>query len=342
MKARFQNRTVSWVVRFFQEDKALSLVLINVVLATVWILLANPFGFFLKNYQSADPFFPFAKNEIERIQIGRKGHETVLERTGGAWIVTVRNNSADSDSQKVAAFLNGILKIRKFTKIEENGSNGAEFGFNGEELKLELQTASGEIASLGIGAGETNANGTFVQERAGGPIWLVEENLNSLSGRGNETFFFSGKFFPETGNIQEIHTILIHSDGARKIEINIEQIRSGVWKPNRTDTPLCPGDDCSPLIQKILSWKAERIWIKPFHERILPLSSGDKLQIEIHFHGGQNSPLRLEWIGNTIDQEPIFRSNSDSVLFVADPVFLRGFREDFNANEFFRDSSDPF
>ncbi|EMN38172.1 hypothetical protein [Leptospira interrogans] len=39
-------------------------------------------------------------------------------------------------------------------------------------------------------------------------------------------------------------------------------------------------------------------------------------EIEIHFRSDQNSFLVLEWIGNTIHDEPVFRSDSDSILYV--------------------------
>nr|OCA00959.1 PF14238 domain protein [Leptospira interrogans serovar Copenhageni/Icterohaemorrhagiae] len=139
---------------------------------------------------NADPFFPFKKNEIDRIQIGRKGHETVLKKNKGIWFVQVREIETRPDLEKTFSFLNTILRIKRFTKISTT-TDPKKFGFNGEELKLEIQTESGEIGKLDIGISE---NGTFVKEPNTGEIWIVKENLNSLLGRGNENFFFFSFF----------------------------------------------------------------------------------------------------------------------------------------------------
>ncbi|EMN32752.1 hypothetical protein LEP1GSC083_5481, partial [Leptospira interrogans serovar Pyrogenes str. L0374] len=48
-----------------------------------------------------------------------------------------------------------------------------------------------------------------------------------------------------------------------------------------------------------------------------------------------------EWIGNTIHDEPVFRSDSDSILYVVDPEFLREFRETSENKNFFIEESDP-
>ncbi|EMO03101.1 hypothetical protein LEP1GSC116_1170 [Leptospira interrogans serovar Icterohaemorrhagiae str. Verdun HP] len=44
---------------------------------------------------NADPFFPFKKNEIDRIQIGRKGHETVLKKTRGSGLYKFGKSKQD-------------------------------------------------------------------------------------------------------------------------------------------------------------------------------------------------------------------------------------------------------
>ncbi|MDI7158023.1 DUF4340 domain-containing protein [Leptospira santarosai] len=304
--------------RFFRQETALVLVLINLILGAVYFLISDPFGSFQRTY---DPFFPFKTNEIEKIQIGRKGHEVILEQKSGTWSFRIRGIKARPDSQKIASFLNAILNIRKFTKIS---SDSKEFGLKGEELKLEIQTESGEIGKLDIGTSGKSESGTFIREPKTGDIWFVEKNLNFLTGRGDENFFLSSFLIPENVSIQEIHTILIHSSENKNVAFQIEQTEPGKWKPSFSVPGLCPDEDCSQTVLKILTLHAERILKKPFEEKIFPLHSKDRFQVEIRLRS--NSFLSLEWIGNTSDKEPIFRSDSDSILYVIDPDFLRGFR----------------
>ncbi|AVQ13610.1 Uncharacterized protein XB16_3319 [Leptospira santarosai] len=306
--------------RFFRQETALVLVLINLILGAVYFLISDPFRSFQRTY---DPFFPFKTNEIERIQIGRKGHEVILEQKSGTWSFLIRGIKTRPDSQKIASFLKAILNIRKFTKISST-SHSKEFGLNGEELKLEIQTESGEIEKLDIGASARPENGTFIREPKTGNIWFVEENLNFLAGRGDENFFLSSFLIPENVSIQEIHTILIHSSKNENVAFQIEQTEPGKWKPNFSVPRLCPNEDCSQTVLKILTLKAERILKEPFEEKIFPLHSKDRFQVEVRLRS--NSFLSLEWIGNTSDKEPIFRSDSDSILYVIDPDVLRGFR----------------
>ncbi|WP_061220666.1 DUF4340 domain-containing protein [Leptospira borgpetersenii] len=323
---------------FFRKETALALVLINLILGTIYFLISDPFGSFQRTY---DPFFPFKANEIERIQIGRKGHETILEQKNRTWSVLVGEVEGRPDFKKVTSFLNAILNIRKFTKISSS-SNSKEFGLNGEELKLEIQTESGEIEKLDIGASGKSESGTFIREPNTGEIWFVEENLNSLAGRGNENFFLSKLLIPENIRMQEIHTILIYFSEDKNATFKIGQAEPGNWKPTSSNFHLCPGEDCSRIVQKILTLKAERILKKPFGENIFPLNSEDRFRIEVHLHSDGRSSLNLEWIGNTSDGEPIFKLDSDSILYVIDPNFLRGFREVPNWKEFFYETSDPF
>ncbi|TGL71995.1 DUF4340 domain-containing protein [Leptospira kmetyi] len=327
--------------KLFREETALFLILCNLFLGAIYLSVSNPFGLFQKNYQNSDPFFPFKTDDVERIQIGRKGHETVLQKNGATWSVQIRDTQARPDVKKIVSFLNSILRIRKFTKIASS-SDSSDFGLNGEELKLEIQSSSGEIGRLDIGVGDRSSNGTFVRIPETGEVWLVEENLNQLAGRGNENFFFSSLLLPEEISIQEIHTILIQISGKKNLRLEIEQNAPGRWKPIRTEPLLCPGEDCSEIVSKILSLKAERILKKPFLEKSIPLSPQERFQIEIRFASGRDEILHWEWIGNTTEKEPIFRVDSDRILYVIDPRFLKEFGEARNLREFFRESSDPF
>ncbi|TGM04659.1 hypothetical protein EHQ76_07910 [Leptospira barantonii] len=335
------ERFYGFLLGLFRDETALFLILCNLFLGAIYFSVSNPFGFFQKNYQNADPFFPFKTEEVERIQIGRKGHETVLQRIGETWSVRIRETQARPDVKKIVSFLNSILRIRKFTKISSS-SDASDFGLNGEELKLEIQSSSGEIGRLDIGVGDRASSGTFVRIPATGEVWLVEEDLNLLSGRGNETFFFSGFLLPEETSIQEIHTILIQSIGEKNLRLEIEQDSPGRWRPIVVNPILCPGEDCSEIVSKILSLKAERILKKPFQEKSIPLSHKDRFQIEIRFASGRDEPLHLEWIGNTSGKEPIFRVDSEPILYVIDPNFLKDFEDTRRLREFFRESSDPF
>ncbi|EKR62960.1 PF14238 domain protein [Leptospira weilii str. 2006001853] len=336
MKSRIKILTA--FDHFFRKETALVLVLINLVLGTVYFLISDPFRSFQRTY---DPFFPFKANEIERIQVGRKGHEAILEQKNRTWSVLIGEVEARPDFKKIASFLNAILNIRKFTKISSN-SNSKEFGLNGEELKLEIQTESGEIKKLDIGTSGKSQSGTFIREPNTGEIWFVEENLNSLAGRGNENFFLSNLLIPENVRMQEIHTILIYSSENKNVAFEIEQTEPGNWKPISSNFHLCPGEDCFRIVQKILTLKAERVLKRPFEEKIFPLNPKDHFQIEVRLRSDQSSFLNLEWIGNTSDGEPIFRSDSDSILHVIDPDFLKGFREIPNLKKFFYETSDPF
>ncbi|EMN30363.1 PF14238 domain protein, partial [Leptospira interrogans serovar Pyrogenes str. L0374] len=113
---------------------------------------------------------------------------------------------------------------------------------------MEIQTESGEIGKLDIGISE---NGTFVKEPNTGEIWIVEENLNSLLGRGNENFFFSRFLLSENIDIQEIHTILIYNSQNKNTTLKIEQTKNGIWKPLSSASFFCPGEDCSRIVHKI-------------------------------------------------------------------------------------------
>ncbi|EMP04477.1 PF14238 domain protein, partial [Leptospira interrogans serovar Pyrogenes str. 200701872] len=174
------------IYNFIKKETAFSLILTNVILCSIYILTSDPFGFFQRTYLNADPFFPFKKTKSIGSKSVEKDTRRFLKKQGDL-VCTSSGNRNKTRFRKNFFFLNTILRIKRFTKISPT-TDPKKFGFNGEELKLEIQTESGEIGKLDIGISE---NGTFVKEPNTGEIWIVEENLNSLLGRGNENFFFS-------------------------------------------------------------------------------------------------------------------------------------------------------
>ncbi|AOP34280.1 hypothetical protein A0128_10730 [Leptospira tipperaryensis] len=332
----FSDRCIS-VLGFLKKEKALFLFLVNVLLGTLTFLISDPLSLFQKNYQNAEPFFPYKRSEVERIQIGRKGHEILLEKKNGEWDVQVRDGIARPDVQKIESLLGALLKLRKFSKIVSHSSN-PDFGLNGEEWKLEIQTESGEIRKLEIGVSGKQETGAFVREPESSQIWFVEENLNALVGRGNETFFFSNSLIPQGIETSEIHTILIDFFSKTSPKIEIQKDASGLWKISNVDRGHCWGEDCGTWVERFLKTKAERILKRPFYETISPLSSKEKLKMTIRSGKNSDSIYEIEWIGKTSQKEPVFRSGNDSILYVLDPEFLERFQERFDWKDSFPDS----
>ncbi|MBM9499451.1 hypothetical protein JWG44_04210 [Leptospira sp. 201903071] len=327
------NFDFPWIVSAFQfvkKEKALALFLTNIFLGTIFFLISDPLSIFQKTYQNSEPFFPYKTSEVERIRIGRKGHEILLEKKKGSWSVQVRDTIVRPDIQKIESFIGELLKLRKFSKIVSTSKN-ENLGLNGEELKLEIQTESGEIGKLEIGISGKQEKGTFVREPEKRVIWFVEESLNSALGRGDENFFFSNLLIPREIEISEIHTILIDLGSKNSSKIEIARTSRDEWKIVNSDRSFCWGEDCGVWVERFLKTKAEKILKKPFYETIQKLSSGEKLKIEIHFGKSSESIYEIEWVGKTSEKEPIFQSGNDSILYVLDREFLDRFREGFDS-----------
>lgn len=323
----FDSTTVITVFGFFKKEKALFLFLTNILLGAVFFLISDPFSIFQRTYQNSEPFFPYKSSEVERIRIGRKGHEILLERKDGSW--NVQNGTARPDIQKIESLLSTLLKLRKFSKIASQ-SKTQNFALNGDELKLEIETESGETGKLEIGVSGKQEKGTFVRDPENEEIWFVEESLNSVVGRGNENFFFSDFLFPQGRDLSEFHTILIDFSQRTVSNTEIKRISPDRWVISDSNRSHCWGEDCGVWVEKLLKTKAERILKKPFRETIQNLSSTEKLKIQILNEKKTEWIYEIEWIGKTSQKEPIFRSGNDSVLYVLDPEFLDRFREKFD------------
>ncbi|PKA04077.1 hypothetical protein CH375_13130 [Leptospira ellisii] len=319
------------IVRIWKTDQALVLTGFNLFCALVFLLTADPFGLFRRTYGNADPFFPYSTSELERIQIGRRGYETVLEKRNGTWVVDVRGISGRSDERKVFYFLNMILNLRKFFLLETDSGKREEYGLAGDELRLEVETGSGEISALEIGIAGAGGNGAAVRTPTTGEIWLVEENLNAAAGRGDEEFFFSKRPFSESLDPQEIHTILIFSPKNPESVFEWRRTSREEWEQvrgNRND--LCGPKECGTWIAQTLNVSADRILKKPFREKVLPLAPTEGISVE--FRTDSDSIHKFEWIGTTEQKEPVFKTETDSVFFVMEPSFLDRFRKP-TANE---------
>ncbi|PJZ52575.1 DUF4340 domain-containing protein [Leptospira adleri] len=323
----FDSFPATFVFGFFKKEKALFLFLTNVVLGTVFFLTSDPFSIFQRTYQNSEPFFPYKSSEVETIRIGRKGHEILLERKNGSWIV--QDGTARPDIQKIESLLSTLLKLRKFSKIASRSKN-QNFGLNGDELKLEIRTESVDTGKLEIGVSGKQEKGTFVRDPENEEIWFVEENLNSVVGRGNENFFFSDFLFPQETDISVIHTILIDFSVKKVSQTRIKQTSPDRWVIPNSDQSHCWGENCRDWVEKLLKTKAERILKKPFRETIQSLSSSEKLKIQFLNEKKTEPIYEIEWIGKTSQKEPIFRSGKDSVLYVLDAEFLDRFQERFD------------
>lgn len=260
------------------------------------------------------------------MQIGRKGHETVLEKRNGTWSVNVRGVSGRSDEKRISYFLNTILNLKKFSLLETDSGKREDYGLAGDQLGLEVETVSGDSSRFEIGISGTGGKGNVVRDVRTGEIWLVEENLISAVGRGDEEFFFSKFPFPENLDPYEIHTILIFSPSSPESVYEWKRIHTKKWEQvrgNRND--LCAKKECETWIEETLNVSANRILKKPFREKIIPLSADEGITVEFGTDSG--SVYQFEWIGKTEHKEPIFKTETDSLFFVMEPDFLNRFRE---------------
>ncbi|MCB1158147.1 MAG: DUF4340 domain-containing protein [Leptospiraceae bacterium] len=242
---------------FLFENRAFSLSLLNLVLVLFIFFVNDPFSLFVQTYEKAEPFFKVKAASIESIKIEKADEEIklfTLQKKGSTWLVEVNSKTLLANGTRAEALVDSLLKARKFTEVSSSKEKASEYGFNSGSIKITVNTNN----TLHLGSVKTGSNFTHVKQNESDRIFLVEDNLKSIAGRGKFDFFLDKNLSPAGTKNEEINKIIFRQEGKKGVSYKLE-LSDKNWKLLLPKTGEIPSSEMTAILSRISGLEADSI-----------------------------------------------------------------------------------
>jgi len=228
------------------KNRALFLILLNILLLVGVVIQKDPFHLFEKTYESSEKFYNANLSEISKIIYKRKNEESSqkkLELQNSSWKLTISNGSNYmADEEKVSQLLKALLEARKYTIATSGKEKFSEYGLDSSDtFVVELFKGETSIGKMAMGNAGGGGSFTHILWNDSEDIYIVEDSIKPLLGRGADDYFINKRITPISVNSSDILSVSFFSKtknknymlqkketkwflGEKAIEVNTEKI----------------------------------------------------------------------------------------------------------------------
>lgn len=287
----------------------------NILLAILLLVAKDPWDWFKKTYQNSDPFYKIKSEEIQTITSGRKGQESILNRNLDGWTVQLPSGLVlPGDSARIEELIQTCLDLRKFTLLSESNSvSKEEFGLGGDEPVIELKDVSGNsLGKILIGAPVRKGSGTYILDDKN-QIWLVKENLKSVTGGGKLDFFLSRSLVPPFPKREIVSEIKI--SGLSSINFSLSKQGKNWILETSGGQIITSSEEVENYLEEIKKLSADEVLLEK-SEELTPVPKDRNFKIEIVTSTDRYlvSPIGMTKLGSYV-----FQREGLSYRLVLDP-----------------------
>ncbi|WP_244283219.1 DUF4340 domain-containing protein [Leptospira neocaledonica] len=298
-----------------KENPQILLFFGNILLAILLLIAKDPWDWFKKTYQNSESFYKIKSEEIQTIISGRKGQESILNRNLDGWTVQLPSQLVlPGDSARIEELIQTCLHLRKFTLLSESNSvSKEEFGLGGDEPILELKDVSGNsLGKILVGAPVRKGSGTYVLDDKN-QIWLVKENLKSVTGGGKLDFFLSRSLVPPFPMREKVSEIRI--SGLSSINFTLsKQAENWILKTSGGQI-IASSEEVENYLEEIKKLSADEVLLGRSEEySAVPKDRNFKIEIVTVTDRYVVSPIGLTKLGSYV-----FQREGLSYRLVLDP-----------------------
>ncbi|TGN02004.1 DUF4340 domain-containing protein [Leptospira dzoumogneensis] len=301
--------------RIYKEYPRIILFFGNILLAILLLIAKDPWDWFKKTYQNSESFYKTKSEEIQTIISGRKGQESILNRNLDGWTVQLPSGLVlPGDSARIEELIQACLHLRKFTLLSESNSvSKEEFGLGGDEPILELKSVSGNsIGKILIGAPVRKGSGTYILDEKN-QIWLVKENLKSVTGGGKLDFFLSRSLIPPFPSREKVSKIAI--SGLSSIDFNLSKQGENWTLETSGSQILASSEEVENYLEEIKKLSADEVLLEKSEEYSpVPKDRNFKIEIVTSTDRYLVSPIGMTKLGSYV-----FQREGLSYRLVLDP-----------------------
>lgn len=264
----------------FLENRALSLLFINLILALGILVQKDPFQLFVKTYETSEKFYKANPSEITKLTYKRKGEEgspKTLQIQNSTWKVS--NSSGTfflAEEEKVNQLIKALLDARKYTIASSGKDKFSEYGLDSQDtFYVELFKGDSSLGVMALGNAGGGGSFTHVLWNDSEEIYVVEDSIKPLLGRGADDYFMNKRITPLNVNSSDLFSISLRSKTNKKSYSLLK--KDSKWFADGSDLEL-PNEKISGLLNKLSSLIADSV----MDRKDLP-SLKDTEGIEIQF-----------------------------------------------------------
>jgi hypothetical protein len=204
------------MINTINKNRALFLITINSLLLLGVLLQKDPFHLFEKTYESSDKFYKANLSEISKITFKRKNEESSqkkLELQNSSWKLFVNSElSYMADEEKVSQLLKSLLEARKYTIASSGKNKFSEYGLDSTDtFVVELFKGDTSLGRMALGNAGGGGSFTHILWNDSEDIYIVEDSIKPLLGRGADDFFINKRITPISVNSSDILTVSLTS-----------------------------------------------------------------------------------------------------------------------------------
>lgn len=304
------------LMKFIFSHKAFSLTVLNLLLMFGVLFQKDPFGLFLKTYDTAPKFFSLKQEEISRLSLIRDENpdsKNIFTRESGVWKVEIKGKTFLADEEKFSAFLKALLDARRFTLISDDESKFSELGTKGREAFI-VEIFAGENSKGRLTIGNLASGGfTYVRWNEGKEVYLVEDNLKTPMGRGAFDFFINKKLSEKVYNSEEVASIKLNNFAEEKKSYLLLK-KGEAWESEEPIATPLKKEEVTSLVGTLANLAADEVL---FEEPPVDLSEKGKYEIIYSFQsadkGGESVSLQI--LGKDKSDSYLFRKNNQPVIY---------------------------
>ena len=301
------------IFQFSMNNIAFTLTAANIVFLLLILLVKDPFGLRISSYDKASLFYNASANinkiTIEKTKVSDSKFELKKEKED--WLLFAKGKTLPVDKEKIETLLKSISNIRKYTLVSSSKEKADEYGFNEDEIKLELFDNSNSIGYFLVGSAvATDANSSHIKWKDSNDIFLVEENLKATTNRADFLHFLNKKISPTEISSEEIIGITLKKTGN-----NFELRKSKSWSLESPRKGDIANEDLATTLSKLSSINADEIVLD---ETKLNGIEPNPFELRIDYKSKEGIPKSYTLLSAGFDKKLnafYVRKNNESIVY---------------------------
>ena len=249
MKSILDNYTK--LIEFVSKNIAFTLTATNIVFLLLILIIKDPLGFRANSYEKADPFLNVSSSQVTKVILEKtKVSETKfeLDKEADEWSLLTKGKKLPADKERVDSLLKSVFNARRYTVVSSSKDKANEYGFNEDEIKVEIFQNETSLGYLLVGSVSSDGVSSHIKWKDSDDIYLVEENLKATTNRAEFSYFLNKKVSPTGLTSDEIIGITLKKAGN-----DYEIKKTTVWNLESPKKGEIANEDMNTSLSKLSS-----------------------------------------------------------------------------------------